>query len=90
MKNIDLDSPIMDIISDDQVTFVSTKDGRIVYFPTKNMESDSVKTLQPEDRGQYMAVLKLSRDKSFLVGYVDVDGREAFNVYNVIKKERIW
>lgn len=37
-----------------------------------------------------MAVLKLSKDKSFLVGYVDIDNLESFYVYNTIKGQKIW
>jgi len=37
-----------------------------------------------------MSLLKLSKDKSFLVGYVDIDNLESFYVYNTIKNEKIW
>ena len=35
-------------------------------------------------------MLKLSKDKSFLIGYVDVDNFESFFVYNTLKNEKIW
>jgi WD40 repeat protein len=37
-----------------------------------------------------MAMLKLSKDQSFLVAYVDIDTLESFYVYNTINKEKIW
>jgi hypothetical protein len=37
-----------------------------------------------------MSVLKLSRDKTFLIGYVDIDDLESFYVFNTIKNEKIW
>jgi hypothetical protein len=37
-----------------------------------------------------MSLLKLSRDKSFLIGYVDIDELEGFKVYNTITKQLVW
>jgi hypothetical protein len=53
------------------------------------MTYDGLKELQGK-QNQYFSVLKLSRDKTFLVGYVDIDNLESFIVYNTIKNERIW
>ena len=53
------------------------------------MTNDGLKELQGKQE-QYFSVLKLSRDKTFLVGYVDIDNLESFIVYNTIKNERIW
>jgi hypothetical protein len=43
-----------------------------------------------EKSNQLMSVLKLSRDKTFLIGYVDIDDLESFYVFNTIKNEKIW
>lgn len=34
--------------------------------------------------------MKLSRDKTFLIGYVDMDDREQFFVFNTLKQEKPW
>jgi len=34
--------------------------------------------------------MKLSRDKCFLVGYVNTDGDEVYYVYSTVKHEKIW
>ena len=42
------------------------------------------------ESSDYFSVLKLSKDSSFLVAYVDVDDKETFTVYDCIKKEMTW
>ena len=54
------------------------------------MKESTVKILQAENNDQPKAVLKLSRDHTFLVGYVDIDNKEQFYVYNIMKNEMIW
>ena len=34
--------------------------------------------------------MKLSRDKSFLIGYVNDNSNEHFHIYNTVKNEKIW
>lgn len=34
--------------------------------------------------------MKLSRDKTFLIGYVDIDDKEQFFVFNTLKQEKPW
>lgn len=80
----------MTLISDEKEVYVSLKDGSIVYFPFDDMRNESIKVLDKGSPDDYMSVLKLSRLKSFLIGYVDIDEREAFTVYDTVNQKRIW
>lgn len=80
----------MTLISDEKEVYVSLKDGSIAYFPFDDMRDQSVKILDKGSPDDYMSVLKLSRLKSFLIGYVDIDEREAFNVYDTVNQKKIW
>jgi len=90
LSSLDLGSAIKAVISDDKIVYVSLEDGRIIFFSINDMSESSMKEIQEKNSEQYMSVLKLSRDKSFLIGYVDIDNLESFYVYNTIKNQRIW
>mmetsp|Transcript_29234 Transcript_29234/g.28325 ORF Transcript_29234/g.28325 Transcript_29234/m.28325 type:complete len:80 (+) Transcript_29234:434-673(+) len=76
LTSLDLESKVRAVISDDKLVYVSLEDGRIVFFNINDMTVESMRVLQDKESNQCMSVLKLSRDKSFLIGYVDIDNLE--------------
>jgi len=67
---------------------VSLEDGSIVSFPFYSMDKENV---TPFAKYHYvMDRLILSKDKSFLISYVDIDRIEKFHVYSILKKELVW
>ncbi len=46
--------------------------------------------MKEDDVRKRISVLKISKDKNYLVAYIDVDEIETFSVYNTIKNEKVW
>lgn len=81
----------MGIIASDKIVYCSLSDGSIKYFYLKDLDPEETKiqTLQGPG-GNYMKTLIISRDNNYLIGYVDIDEREEFLVFNLLKKELVW
>ena len=89
-STINLGSHVLTVITDEKVVYVSLGSGKIIYFPFEDMTLEALQTLEEGDGSSYMSMLKLSKDKAFLVGYVDIDEKEGFFVYNLAENKRIW
>ncbi|CDW80324.1 wd-40 repeat protein [Stylonychia lemnae] len=90
LQQVNLRSAVKAVVSDDKNLYVSLKNGKILQFPTKNISSASQKLIRPIDRASPITHLKISRDETFLVGYVDIDQIEMLYVFNIIKPEQSW
>lgn len=78
------------MVSDEKTIYISLRSGQIIYLPIADLDEDKKEILQKRNMKQPVSYLLLSRDLSFLVGYVDIDNVEVFSVYNLIKKQKIW
>ena len=87
LDSINLDSKIVALISDDRTLYVSLRNGKLLYFPVDGITKRKMSILRKRDPASPLSVLKLSRDKSFLIGYVDEDNKEEFFVFNTTKKD---
>lgn len=89
-ETINLESNIMNVITDEKEVYVSLANGKIVHFPFESITTESVVVLEEGSENNYMSLLKLSKDKTFLVGYVDIDEKEGFTVYNTVTQKKVW
>lgn len=64
------------MISDDKVVYVAFKNGSIKYFPIKEMNEENIFSISEPNTTWFKSILLLSKDKCFLVRYVDVDDEE--------------
>ncbi|CDW80596.1 wd-40 repeat protein [Stylonychia lemnae] len=90
LQQVNLRSAVKALVSDDKNLYVSLKNGKIVQFPTQNISSLNQKVIRHIDRTSPITHLRLSRDETFLVGYVDIDQVEMLYVFNIIKPEQSW
>jgi hypothetical protein len=79
------------MISDEEYLYVSLRNGSIVSMRFKDkLNATNIHYLQRANREEHYSVMKLSRDNTFLVAYVDIDNLEAFHVFDVIKRKKVW
>ncbi|CDW81032.1 (myosin heavy-chain) kinase [Stylonychia lemnae] len=90
LQQIYLKSGVKALKSDEKNLYVSLRNGKVLQFPSKNISRSSQKIIRSIDRGQPITHLKLSRDETFLIGYVDIDQVEMLFIYNTIKSEESW
>jgi hypothetical protein len=71
------------MVSDDKTLYIGLRSGKIVSIPVKDTLESNIKVIKKGDRRHPINLLKLSRDNTFLVAYVDVDSQEQFFVFNL-------
>ena len=64
------------MVSDNKLLYVGLRNGKIISLPVDNIDVSNLKIVKNQDRRYPITLLKLSRDNSFLVAYVDVEGKE--------------
>jgi hypothetical protein len=71
------------MVSDDKALYIGMRSGKIASISIKDTDDSTIKIIKKGDRKHPINLLKLSRDNSFLVAYVDVDTQEQFFVFNL-------
>lgn len=90
LQTAKLNSKILDLISDNKTIYAGLRNGRIVALPIMDINAP-LNVIKKIDKKNPISMLKLSKDNSFLLGYVDVDNNETFYVINLAKKdEKPW
>jgi hypothetical protein len=82
LQTVKLNSKILD----NKTLYVGLRNGRIVALAITDLNAPLV-VIKTINKKNPISMLKLSKDKSFLLGYVDVDGNETFYVINLAKKD---
>ena len=90
VQSIHLKSRILSIISDNTTVYVGMRNGRIISLPVNNLDESKMKVIKKMDKKTPISLLKLSKDNTFLLGYVNVDNNETFHVFNIVKNEKAW
>ena len=83
------DDAILGAVADDKVGYVSCQSGKIVQFSIGKGSTTSQREIRERGRKK-ISLLKLSKDSSFLIAYIDIDNDEAFFVYNTLTGLLSW